>query len=226
LLRDAPVPDRLSAIDVADTDNALLSFYPEHPLRLERSAKISVAAEPSRVRTTRRRNRVLRILAFASGLAVGAIIAIFLSTATPRKPSVGVVRGPMHSVPSTRDSVAVVNKPPATVATGTTGSVAVPSTDRRTPPKRALSPSAKISGPLRGRLLVASQPAGAMVFINNEFAGQTPLVIRAMDIGSRAVRLRLDGYEPWSRGVRVVANESTTVTANLTRVTPAPSSRP
>jgi hypothetical protein len=65
-----------------------------------------------------------------------------------------------------------------------------------------------------------------MVFINNDYAGQTPLVVRAMDIGSRAVRLRLEGYEPWSRGVRVVANESTTVTADLTRVTPAPASRP
>jgi hypothetical protein len=115
---------------------------------------------------------------------------------------------------------------PVIDATGTAGSVAVQSTGRRTPPKRAVPPSAKRSGSLRGELVVASQPEGAMVFINNDYAGQTPLVVRAMDIGSRAVRLRLEGYEPWSRGVRVVANESTTVTADLTRVTPAPASRP
>lgn len=220
------MPDRLAAIDVADTDNALRLFYPENPLRLERSAQISVVAEPWRIRMTSRRNRVLRVLAFASGLAVGAIIAIFLSTAPPRKPSVGVVRAQVLSVPSTQGSVAVVNKAPVIVATGTKGSVAVQSTDRRTPPKRALPAGAKLSGSLRGELVVASQPEGATVFINNEYAGQTPLVVRAMNIGSRAVRLRLEGYEPWSRGVRVVANESTTVTADLTRVTPAPASRP
>ena len=217
------MPDRVAAIDVADTDNPLLLFCPENPLRRERSARISVVAEPRRVRLTSHRNRVLRVLSFASGLAVGAIIANVLWTATP---SGGVVRAQVLSVPSTQEPVAVVNKPPVIVATGATGSVAVQSTDRRTPPKRALPPGAKLSLPLRGELVVASQPAGAMVFINNEYAGQTPLIVRAMDVGSRAVRLRLEGYEPWSRGVRVVANESTTVTANLTRVTPAPTSQP
>ena len=216
------MPDRVAAIDVADSDNALLLFCPENPLRPERSAKISVVAEPRRVRMATR-NRVLRVLSFASGLVVGAIIANVLWTAPP---SGGVVRAQALSVPSTQESVAVVNKPPVIIATGTAASVAVQSTDRRTAPKRPVPPSAKPSGPLRGELIVASQPEGAMVLINNEYAGQTPLVVRAMDIGSRAVRLRLEGYEPWSRGVRVVANESTRVTADLTRVTPAPTSRP
>jgi hypothetical protein len=220
------VPDRLAAIDIGDTDNALRLFCPENPLRLERSAQIRVVAEPWRIRMARRRNRVLRVLAFASGLAVGAIIAIFVSAAPPRKPSIGVVRAQVLSVPSIQESVVVLNKRPVIDAAGTSESVAVQSTDRRTPPKRAVPPSAKRSGSLRGELVVASQPEGEIVFINNDYAGQTPLVVRAMDIGSRAVRLRLDGYEPWSRGVRVVANESTTVTADLTRVTPAPASRP
>jgi hypothetical protein len=223
LLCHAPVPDRVAAINIGDTDNALRLFCPENPLHSEHSAQIRVVAEPWRIRMPRRRNRVLRVLAFASGLAVGAIISIFLSTAPPRKPSVGV-RTQALSVPSIRESAVVM--PPVIDATGTAGSVAVQSTGRRTPPKRAVPPSAKRSGSLRGELVVASQPEGAMVFINNDYAGQTPLVVRAMDIGSRAVRLRLEGYEPWSRGVRVVANESTTVTADLTRVTPAPASRP
>jgi hypothetical protein len=66
-----------------------------------------------------------------------------------------------------------------------------------------------------GTLSVQSLPQGASVFINNEYAGQTPLVLRAVPAGSRAVRLRLDGYDAWSRGVRVVANQSTTVRAQL-----------
>lgn len=71
------------------------------------------------------------------------------------------------------------------------------------------------SGVYRGSLRVTSQPMGASVFINDTFAGRTPLVIRTMAVGSRAVRVTLDGYASWSRGVRIVANESTTVAAEL-----------
>lgn len=73
-----------------------------------------------------------------------------------------------------------------------------------------------------GTLSVQSLPQGASVFINNEYAGQTPLVLRAVPAGSRAVRLRLDGYDAWSRGVRVVANQSTTVKAQLNTTAVAP----
>jgi len=73
-----------------------------------------------------------------------------------------------------------------------------------------------------GTLSVHSLPQGASVFINNEYAGQTPLVLRAMPAGSRALRLRLEGYEAWSRGVRVVANQSTTVKAQLNTTAAAP----
>jgi hypothetical protein len=72
----------------------------------------------------------------------------------------------------------------------------------------------------RGRLVVTSRPRGAQVFINNRLAGRTPLDMRALPIGSRAIRLKLEGYDPWSRGVSVVANESTTVVAQLSRNKP------
>ena len=68
-----------------------------------------------------------------------------------------------------------------------------------------------------GTLVVTSNPRGANVFINNDFAGRTPLTLRSLPAGSRAVRVGLDGYAPWSRGIRVVANQSTTVAAVLTR---------
>lgn len=67
----------------------------------------------------------------------------------------------------------------------------------------------------RGTLIVTSQPVGASVYVNNRLAGRTPLVMKAVPAGSRAVRLSLDGYAAWSRGVSVVANESTTITAKL-----------
>jgi hypothetical protein len=64
-------------------------------------------------------------------------------------------------------------------------------------------------------LIVTSQPGGASVFVNNRLAGRTPLVMNAVPAGSRAIRLNLDGYDAWSRGVSVVANQSTTITAKL-----------
>ena len=69
----------------------------------------------------------------------------------------------------------------------------------------------------RGALRVNSQPRGARIFLNDRYVGQTPMLIRALPAGSRAVRLRLDGYQPWSRGVSVVANDVTTVGAKLNR---------
>jgi hypothetical protein len=41
--------------------------------------------------------------------------------------------------------------------------------------------------------------------------------MRDVAAGSRAVRVDLDGYSRWSRGVSVAANQSTTVSAKLTR---------
>ena len=67
----------------------------------------------------------------------------------------------------------------------------------------------------RGTLVVRSTPPGAAVFINNRPAGKTPLVMRSMPVGSRAVRVTLNGHAPWSRGVQVVADQSTTVVARL-----------
>jgi len=41
--------------------------------------------------------------------------------------------------------------------------------------------------------------------------------MRNLAAGSRAVRVDLDGYARWSRGIQVVANESTTISAQLNR---------
>jgi len=69
----------------------------------------------------------------------------------------------------------------------------------------------------RGTLIVTSTPGGASVYVNNQLAGQTPLVMRGLAAGSRAVRLDLDGYARWSRGIQVVADQSTTISARLSQ---------
>ena len=67
----------------------------------------------------------------------------------------------------------------------------------------------------RGSLAVSSSPTGAQVFLNGVPAGVTPLVLHDIPVGSRVVRIELDGHERWSAPTRIVANEETRLTAAL-----------
>ena len=62
---------------------------------------------------------------------------------------------------------------------------------------------------------VLDAATGARVFLNGRNVGQTPLVLRNQTAGSRAVRVALDGYEPWSSAVQVVADTETQLRAEL-----------
>lgn len=70
----------------------------------------------------------------------------------------------------------------------------------------------------RGTLTIASRPEGARVFINGQSVGATPLVLKAVPVGSRAVRIEAAGYQRWSSSVQVTANQQTQVMAKLDRV--------
>ena len=51
--------------------------------------------------------------------------------------------------------------------------------------------------------------------MNGRRMGTTPLELQNLPVGSRAVRLTLDGYDTWSRAVEVVADRPTTIVASL-----------
>jgi PEGA domain len=88
--------------------------------------------------------------------------------------------------------------------------------------KSAATVSANARRPLfRGSLVVNSRPSGARVFLNGRSVGQTPLVLRNQAAGSRAVRVALDGYEPWSSAVQVIADTETHLRAELKVQRPA-----
>jgi hypothetical protein len=69
----------------------------------------------------------------------------------------------------------------------------------------------------RGSVAVQSEPQGATVFVNGLAVGSTPVVLKNLSIGSRAVRIEAPGYRRWSAAVRVIANQQTRVTARLER---------
>jgi hypothetical protein len=68
-----------------------------------------------------------------------------------------------------------------------------------------------------GSLVIESRPAGATVYLDNRSVGRTPLTLNRINAGAHVVRLEREGYQNWSRSVRVVATEHNRVTASLER---------
>ena len=74
----------------------------------------------------------------------------------------------------------------------------------------------------RGGLSISATPAGANVFLDNNFIGITPLTMNDIAAGSHLVTLRLDGYQEYSVTTAVNAGATSTVSAALAPVTPTP----
>jgi len=87
------------------------------------------------------------------------------------------------------------------------------------PARPATQPAASVatSGVFLGSLAIASEPAGARVFVNGRAVGVTPIELSDLSAGSRVVRIEADGYQAWSSAVRVVADQQTRVSATLQR---------
>lgn len=66
-----------------------------------------------------------------------------------------------------------------------------------------------------GSLMVDSRPSGARVFVDNKLVGTTPMLIDAVGAGEHAVRLELEGFNPWSTSVRVTGGSRGRVSGSL-----------
>jgi hypothetical protein len=123
------------------------------------------------------------------------------------------------AVPTPTPPVAVTEIPPAAARGPTTArTVAVPN---KIP---VVSRRAAVSSPtprFRGTLAIDSAVRGARVFINGQPVGVTPVVLRNVPAGSRAVRVEATGYGTWSASLQVTANQQTRVMAKLDPVMPA-----
>lgn len=73
--------------------------------------------------------------------------------------------------------------------------------------------------PLNGSLSVVSEPAGAMVFLDNLPRGLSPLIAGDLAAGNHQVSLRHEGYEDYSVSILVGAGVTRNVTASLVPVT-------
>lgn len=74
--------------------------------------------------------------------------------------------------------------------------------------------------PGNGELMVSSTPAGANVFVDNNFMGITPVTLKSIPAGSHVVTVRHAGYQDYEITTPVNAGAASTVVAGLSPVTP------
>lgn len=73
-------------------------------------------------------------------------------------------------------------------------------------------------GAEEGRLRVSSSPSGADIYLNNRYAGKTPLSMDQIRAGEYVLRIELPGYQVWSRDIRINPDRITTMHADLNRI--------
>ena len=84
--------------------------------------------------------------------------------------------------------------------------VSVPTSRADVPPKKS---------PVYGALYVTSAPTGAVVTVNGDERGRTPLPLSKMKPGPQRVAVSLEGYQPWSSEVSVQADTTARMHAAL-----------
>lgn len=67
-----------------------------------------------------------------------------------------------------------------------------------------------------GTIQVSSQPAGALIFIDNACNGITPLTIPSIETGTHSLLLRLGGYNDYTSTFTVSAGQAMQIEAQLT----------
>jgi hypothetical protein len=67
---------------------------------------------------------------------------------------------------------------------------------------------------------VSSNPAGANIFLDNNFIGISPLTASDIAAGNHLVTFKMDGYQDYSTTALVTAGTTSSVSAALLPVTP------
>lgn len=77
-----------------------------------------------------------------------------------------------------------------------------------------------------GAVEIASDPAGAEVYLNNVYKGVTPMTLTDLAPGSYTTALKLKGYVDWTTTATVNAGATTPVSAQLAAVPPTTQKSP
>lgn len=184
-----------------------LATWPDAAWRARVTTVISQAPSVIRQIAARTPLSAVTVSAFAWGVIVGGSV-VWLSGAGRH-----AVVDPTAPAQATREVPRATAPPVAPVTTAFANTPVVQVADSQTAAPRAAAGTRRAQ--FRGSLIVDSRPSGAAVSVNGRSVGQTPLVLRDQSAGSRAIRVALDGYEPWWTAVQVVANTETHLRAEL-----------
>ncbi|MDD3655739.1 MAG: PEGA domain-containing protein [Atribacterota bacterium] len=69
-----------------------------------------------------------------------------------------------------------------------------------------------------GQLRLNSIPEGADVYLNDRYAGKTPLVLEHIRVGEYLARVELPGYQIWTRTIQINPDRTAIVNANLVSI--------
>nr|WP_319538991.1 PEGA domain-containing protein [uncultured Methanospirillum sp.] len=73
-----------------------------------------------------------------------------------------------------------------------------------------------------GDVHINTSPEGAGVYLNNRYAGLSPLTIPEVPVGNHTVKITQEGYQDWGSEISVLGAESTQVDAVLVSLPPTP----
>jgi PEGA domain len=88
--------------------------------------------------------------------------------------------------------------------------------ERTADEKPAENPTAE---PAKGTVNVSSNPAGADVFADGDFVGNSPAVLK-LEPGKHTVAVKSSGYTDWSREITIQTGSEVQLTANLEKHSP------
>ncbi|MEZ4288436.1 MAG: PEGA domain-containing protein [Polyangiales bacterium] len=71
------------------------------------------------------------------------------------------------------------------------------------------------SDPAMSKIHVASSPVGALVYVGNEFYGNTPVTVSGIKDGAHEIRIRLPGFAEWSKSVETAPGSVEGILARL-----------
>jgi len=70
----------------------------------------------------------------------------------------------------------------------------------------------------KGSIKVTSNPSKADVYIDERYAGITPITLEGISAGTHVVTVKLTGYKDYSKEVKVSSNKTTSLKAKLTKI--------
>ena len=164
---------------------------------------------------------LIKYIGVAAVFTVLALISAFLlhsvwKTANPIGPLVATAPVLSTAVPDLPTATSATTSPEGSFDSATT--VQRVTSTRQAAPVDFETPATQRAIKLVGTLSIRSTPDKAEVHIDRERVGETPLVLRRLRAGSHAIWIDREGYQRWTAGVNVPAEELTRITATLEAV--------